>query len=63
MIGSKEAAGKVCSQIRHFMEYHLLTAVLQTLLTLRFLMNELEVQAREGGPGTKHGLEDDLGCG
>ena len=24
---------------------------------------ELEVQAREGGPETKHGLKDDLGCG
>ena len=43
------------------MKYHSFTAVLQSLTTTVF-DTELEVQARERGPETKYGSEDDLGC-
>ena len=61
VVGSKEAAEKVCSQGSRFVKYHSFMAVLAPLTTT-VSDEELEVRACEEGPETKHGSENDLGC-
>ena len=61
VIGSKEAAEKICSQCLLFMKHHSLTAVLWSVITA-VSDEEPETQVGEGGYEAKGGSEDDLGC-
>ena len=59
VVGSKEAAEKVCSQSRSFMKYHSFVAVLESLTTAAS-HEGLEIQVGQGLPEDKCASEGDF---